>query len=187
VTTNQSITFGVHPSNITSWIIWIASIFLLSYLIHINGIFCEPIDRAAARPIIGGGCIFIYSCSARRISFESDCFYSTVCEHEYMNIHPPPPPQLSRLATYGPANRLSLKINVKSKHKRFALLFLSNSHLNRGARLPTHLAHACKEQPETGDNLLWLIISIKIYNFMLLGVPKHGLIQSIQCVVALQR
>ena len=23
----------------------------------------------------GGGCIFIYSCSARRISFESDCFY----------------------------------------------------------------------------------------------------------------
>ena len=22
-----------------------------------------------------GGCIFIYSCSARRISFESDCFH----------------------------------------------------------------------------------------------------------------
>ena len=28
----------------------------------------------------GGGCIFIYSCSARRISFESDCFYGTVYE-----------------------------------------------------------------------------------------------------------
>jgi hypothetical protein len=23
----------------------------------------------------GGGCIFIYSCSAQRISFESDCFH----------------------------------------------------------------------------------------------------------------
>ena len=33
--------------------------------------------RAVARTIIGGGggCIFIYSCSARRISFEIDCFY----------------------------------------------------------------------------------------------------------------
>jgi hypothetical protein len=25
--------------------------------------------------IIGGGCVFIYLCSAQRISFESDCFY----------------------------------------------------------------------------------------------------------------
>ena len=32
--------------------------------------------RAVARPIIGGGCIFIYSCSTRRISF------FTVCDHE---------------------------------------------------------------------------------------------------------
>ena len=52
--------------------------------------------RAVARPIIGGGggCIFIYSCFARRISFKAIVF--TVCEHEYMNIHTP---QLSRLAT----------------------------------------------------------------------------------------
>jgi hypothetical protein len=59
----------------------------------------ESIWRDVARPIIvGGGCIFIYSCSARRISFESDCFYGIV----NMNIriyNPPPPPQLSRLAT----------------------------------------------------------------------------------------
>jgi hypothetical protein len=32
--------------------------------------------RAVPSAIIGGGgCIFIYSSSARRISFESDCFY----------------------------------------------------------------------------------------------------------------
>ena len=31
---------------------------------------------AVARTLIGGGgYIFIYSCSARRISFEIDCFY----------------------------------------------------------------------------------------------------------------
>jgi hypothetical protein len=50
-----------------------------------------------AMALAGGGCIFIYLCSARRISFESDFF--TVCEHEYMNIHPTPHPQLSCLAT----------------------------------------------------------------------------------------
>ena len=36
------------------------------------------LTRAVARTIIGGGgggCILIYSCSARRISFEIDCFY----------------------------------------------------------------------------------------------------------------
>jgi hypothetical protein len=31
--------------------------------------------RAVPRRDNWGGCIFIYSCSARRISFESDCFY----------------------------------------------------------------------------------------------------------------
>ena len=49
-------------------------------------------SRAVSSEIIGGvggwWCIFIYSCSARRISFESDCFYGS--EHGYMNIHPPP-------------------------------------------------------------------------------------------------
>ena len=42
----------------------------------------------------GGGCIFIYSCSARRISFEIKFISKEICraEHEYMNIHPPPPP-----------------------------------------------------------------------------------------------
>ena len=41
----------------------------------------------------GGGCIFIYSCSARRISFEIKFISKEIrrAEHEYMNIHPPPP------------------------------------------------------------------------------------------------
>ncbi len=40
-----------------------------------------------------GGCIFIYSCSARRISFEIKFISKEIrrAEHEYMNIHPPPP------------------------------------------------------------------------------------------------
>ncbi len=39
----------------------------------------------------GGGCIFIYSCSARRISFEMNIISKEIrrAEHEYMNIHPP--------------------------------------------------------------------------------------------------
>ena len=37
---------------------------------------------------IAAGHIFIYSCCASLISFEIDCF--TVCEHEYMNMCPPP-------------------------------------------------------------------------------------------------
>ena len=55
----------------------------------------------AGRSIIGwgGGAIFIYSCSAQLISFEIviyilKSFVFTVCEHEYMNVAPPPP-QLS--------------------------------------------------------------------------------------------
>jgi hypothetical protein len=40
--------------------------------------------RGAGKSIIGGGQIFIYSCSASFISF-----VFTVCEHEYMNIWPP--------------------------------------------------------------------------------------------------
>ena len=45
----------------------------------------------------GGGCIFIYSCSARRISFEMNLISKEIrrAEHEYMNIHTPPPPQLT--------------------------------------------------------------------------------------------
>ena len=37
----------------------------------------DVLDRAVARALIGGGgggCIFIYSCYARRISFEISCF-----------------------------------------------------------------------------------------------------------------
>ncbi len=46
----------------------------------------------------GGGCILIiYSCSARRISFEMNLISKEIrrAEHEYMNIHPPPPAQLT--------------------------------------------------------------------------------------------
>ena len=55
-------------------------------------------SRAVTRTLIGGGgCIFIYSCSARQISFQIDQFefdwkkYRRA-EHEYVNIHHPPPP-----------------------------------------------------------------------------------------------
>ena len=37
----------------------------------------------------GGGAIFISLCSALLTSFKSIDFM--VCEHKYMNIHPPPP------------------------------------------------------------------------------------------------
>ncbi len=38
----------------------------------------------------GGGCIFIYSCSARRISFEMKLKRNLSEQaHEDMNIHPP--------------------------------------------------------------------------------------------------
>ncbi len=48
---------------------------------------CSGVTRA----LIGGGCIFIYSCSARRISFEIKFISKEIrrAEHEYMNIHPP--------------------------------------------------------------------------------------------------
>jgi hypothetical protein len=62
----------------------------LTFVYH--GVTPQYKTSAVASPIIGGGGgIFIYSSSARRISFESDC-----CEHEYMNNTAP---QLSRLAT----------------------------------------------------------------------------------------
>ncbi len=51
-------------------------------------------DSGVTRALIGGGgggCIFIYSCSARRISFEIKFISKEIrrAEHEYMNIHPP--------------------------------------------------------------------------------------------------
>ena len=51
--------------------------------------------RAVARALIGGGggCIFIYSGSARLVSFEIKLISKEAsrAEPEYMNIHPPPP------------------------------------------------------------------------------------------------
>ncbi len=43
--------------------------------------------------MLGGGGIFIYSCSARLISFEMNLISKEIrrAEHEYMNIPPPPP------------------------------------------------------------------------------------------------
>ncbi len=48
-------------------------------------------SSGVTRALIGGG-IFIYSCSARRISFEMNLISKEIrrAEHEYMNIHPPP-------------------------------------------------------------------------------------------------
>ena len=56
--------------------------------------------RAVARTLIGGGgCIFIYSGSARLASFEINFIpkETSRAEPEYMNIHPPPP--INALAT----------------------------------------------------------------------------------------
>ena len=51
-------------------------------------------EQGVARALIGGGgCIFIYSGSARLVSFEIKLISKDVsrAEPEYMNIHPPPP------------------------------------------------------------------------------------------------
>ena len=51
--------------------------------------------RAVAKTLIGGGgCIFIYSGSARLTSFEINFILKETsrAEPQYMNIHPPPPP-----------------------------------------------------------------------------------------------
>ena len=49
--------------------------------------------RAVARALIGGGYIFVYSGSARLVSFEIKLISKepSRAEPEYMNIHPPPP------------------------------------------------------------------------------------------------
>ena len=49
----------------------------ISYIIHITLLTITQKIRAVARALIGGGGgggIFIYSCYARRISFEISCF-----------------------------------------------------------------------------------------------------------------
>ena len=61
---------------------------------HARAVNIQTWDRAVARALIrGGGCIFIYSGSARLVSFEIKLISKEVsqAEPEYMNIHPPPP------------------------------------------------------------------------------------------------
>ena len=64
-----------------------------------QGFRISPLSRAVARTLIGGGggCIFIYSGSARLVSFEIKLISNEIsrAEPEYMNIHPP----ISVLAT----------------------------------------------------------------------------------------
>ena len=56
----------------------------------------HSVTRAETRTLIwGGGCIFIYSCSIRRVSFQIrlkliNLKRNPSAEHEYMNIPPPP-------------------------------------------------------------------------------------------------
>ena len=63
------------------------------------------------RALIGGGCIFIYSCSARRISFEIKFISKEIrrVEHEYMNIYPPPPPINALVTPLGVIRGLKLQ------------------------------------------------------------------------------
>ena len=58
------------------------------YLSHLYTDVCSAVARALI-----GGCIFIYSGSARLVSFEIKLISKEVsqAEPEYMNIHPPPP------------------------------------------------------------------------------------------------
>ena len=53
-----------------------------------------PFPGSSLERSLGGGCIFIYSGSARLISFEMKLISKEVswAELEYMNIHPPPSP-----------------------------------------------------------------------------------------------
>ena len=56
------------------------------------------VSRVGARTLIGGGgCIFIYSGSARLVSFEINFISKETsrAEPEYMNIRPPPPQRSS--------------------------------------------------------------------------------------------
>ena len=70
----------------------ITSYFFFNYFSTIN------ITIFFARTLIGG-CIFIYSGSARLASFEINFISKETsrAEHEYMNIHPPSP--INALAT----------------------------------------------------------------------------------------
>ena len=73
---------------------------LANYKVTDRCLFCKMIGRAVARPIIGGGGGGGGAYSYIRVlpdGFLLKAIVFTVCEHEYMNIHPPP--QLSRLAT----------------------------------------------------------------------------------------
>ncbi len=81
---------------------------MFSHLLEIARGGCSGVTRA----LIGGGCIFIYSCSARRISFEMNLISKEIrrAEHEYMNIHPPPPP-INALVT--PLGGCTVHINAK--------------------------------------------------------------------------
>ena len=56
-------------------------------------------NSGVASPIIGGGGKYSYI-RALRYKFLLKSIVFTVCEHEHMNIRPPPPaPQFSTLAT----------------------------------------------------------------------------------------
>ena len=75
------------------------------------------INRAVARTLIGGGgCIFIYSGSARLASFEINFISKETsrAEPEYMNIHPPPPPP--------PINALATALHIKLVQKTCSCL-----------------------------------------------------------------
>ena len=70
--------------------------------VYAKGVFCNTpsltnlsrkgMSRAGARALIGG-CIFIYSGSARLVSFVIKLILKEIsrAEPEYMNIHPPSP------------------------------------------------------------------------------------------------
>ena len=84
-----------HPANFDDFQILSSSFDSYELMIHESLLISKYKPRAVARTLIGGGgCIFIYSGSARLTSFEINFISKETsrAEPEYMNIHPPPPP-----------------------------------------------------------------------------------------------
>ena len=100
----------------------------------LNDIGTQQTARAAARTLIGGGggCIFIYSDSARLVSFDIKLISKEIsrAEPKYMNIHPPPLPisVLARaLQTAYTRQLVKLAMNVSMQYFKFGNVIRNNN------------------------------------------------------------
>jgi hypothetical protein len=95
-------------------------------------------QKWADKEHFGGVCIFVYSCSARRISFESDCFYGMwTWIYEYT---PSPPPRLSRLVTA--LNLISVNaLFFLEQFKAFKQAMIKHSQAQDDYKVPSFISH----------------------------------------------